>query len=169
MNEVTSAKRFALRGDRLARWDQMQIGRVRGDLLARNRGLAFVFVKKEARSLRDFEAVEDSLVRHRAPSHGQIDRDKSGSAIVTINFLAQDTGIERKMREWFELEFPMREKGFIRRRVGLQRVPGHEHARRVSDRGIKPMVRVPAEHQRCDERKRFQGWPSFAADSVLAS
>src|SRR4249919_696677 len=127
MNQLAGPNGFALCGHRFVRGNEMQVGSVRHDLLARDGRLALILIPEKTRTLADFELIQHGLVRHRSPADGEIDRHERSATIIAINLLVQDARIEREMSERLEMELTLIESAVFRRSRGLLRLRRDQH------------------------------------------
>lgn len=155
MNQRASSQRFAIGCDLRSGRNQMQIGGVRHNLVLRDWRLP-IFIPKETSALTDIHFVENGLVGHWPPSHCQINWSQCGITIVVINLPMENSCIQGKMGERFQVKFANFEGLIPRNGIRLHRVGLDQNTRRISNWAMQLMISEPYQSNRSDDSQWFQ-------------
>lgn len=131
MHQSANPHRFTFCGDPRRGWNDMEIGRVRNNILFRNRRRHFVFEPIKTHALGDRDLVQHSLIGHWSPTQGKIDWHKRRLPIPAIDFTMQHPRIDRKMCQRFELKTTVSERRIAG--CGLLRIGRNQNTGRIFD------------------------------------
>lgn len=133
----------------------MQIGGVSHNLFLRDWRLS-IFIPKKTRTLTDIHFVEYGLVGHWPPTHCQIDWSQRGVTIVAINLPMENSCIQGKMGERFQVKFANFEGLIARNGIRLHWLGLDQNTGRISNWAMQLMISEPYQSNRSDDGQWFQ-------------